>query len=1347
MALGRLQALLVQLEGLNLDPQLEEQLAATASAAESHLLQLQATSNASASSSSTGAADSQHSLPGSSTENVSAGCVASGSADRPSFQFIPIDLKGQRPSNTAYMNPSEKRQFGMPFKGVIPQEPPLELFVWDADSISTAGKPDVEKLVPAPAVPKPEFGSYPQAPEYTLNAELDRSYCRGWRYAAPFWTFNREQERERMLEIRMPPNVAPTRLNMLTCSFVCNPIPGMVQLPLGIPLVHQVNGDPKRAVTVVCAHTLTTLAQYKEGPQIAALVPRLMELTWGREPSGDDPGLPAIFEHIGMKTNLRSKVVNLSKFKNDGSYNLASTHGEGEGHGHFAPAVQTNTPEAAAAIKEVLRILHRLYRLVIPLCVSRFEWDMMEFNRYENNVVAFGGIEPGPTSCQGNASSAANVFDLDLPADGAPSPIHVLPSDGDPLPIQVDLDLPADGDNSPTQVDDSEQVNESEEVDLKKLLRAILESAGLDTALGPQGSPHTDLKDDPLWFTLFVLAFRLPPGSDLGAFLWMRGGIYLRETNEYLFLCSFKAQDIHSGSAPTYIKRLLDAMISLDQAKMLFKRFGIQVRFGYVLYPSLSATTHNVPILYSPTTRFLHSLADTREGTRRYYTLHGDTVLGDHRARANRLAHEGAKGVKNYFFQADVDLGLNINQLLGNATYTDEKGAIQKLDPTPIDVENDEAYEMISLYRQYYFWWMEVIGAYSLGITKPTFKQRQRQIKDALQGIGQQQKAIPTEHNLWPRLTQHVPQSEESPVLIDKILKREPKGSEAMWTVIVRGSSTPIEVAERGTSWLLHKQNREKCKEYMAKNGYGRQITLPTQACTTAAGDTEPVVVTVATDLGEAENSGLAMLNSSSPSSTLPPAHSDADGLSSGVPNPDTAHSNQHNLSAGVPNTDSANPTQSQPSGLSAGAPNPDTTHSNQRNLSAGVPNTDSANPTQSQPSNLSAGAPNPDTSHPAQSDLGDLTLGVHNPNSHDPSNKQLPASTNITLQKAPAGNLVGAAGSLQRKRKRRTPILSDSDSESPPNEPQPKRNRKGKQKEKNTPLFLPDPQSEEEQDYEVAEILDWHDDEAGTRKWRVRWAGYDESAYLWLDAKQLSNSWELLDKFNHANNLSAVESPASSALPSPTPSPCSSEDEFEPLLSKGARAKADRFAQKLELDSAAAWKIEGKELNEKLLSELLNTNALSRECQQLDITRGVLMRPSEFRLVSELPRDVASRVVDQIERHNNLSTQMYFELPTISEAGAWGSRLANLTLECVEQMGSTIPDMVALTQIHDLVSRGVQSEVCRALVAIYQWLVHLGPSLAAQLTSIHKSEGAAGLSLKFPELAPMVEHIIGFVR
>jgi hypothetical protein len=140
-----------------------------------------------------------------------------------------------------------------------------------------------------------------------------------------------------------------------------------------------------------------------------------MELTWGREETDSDPGAPGIFALPGMQRNLRSKNVDDSKcVPGDGLFNLASTHGEGEGYGHFSPAVQTNTPQAAAMIKEVLQILHQLYRLIMPLCISRFEWDMMELHGYENNVVAFGGLEPGPTSVQHNSSSSANVFDFQV---------------------------------------------------------------------------------------------------------------------------------------------------------------------------------------------------------------------------------------------------------------------------------------------------------------------------------------------------------------------------------------------------------------------------------------------------------------------------------------------------------------------------------------------------------------------------------------------------------------------------------------------------------------------------------------------------------------------------------------------------------------------------------------------------------------------------------------------------------------------------------------------------------------------------------------------------------------------
>ncbi|KAJ7937790.1 hypothetical protein B0H13DRAFT_1852091 [Mycena leptocephala] len=65
----------------------------------------------------------------------------------------------------------------------------------------------------------------------------------------------------------------------------------------------------------------------------------------------------------------------------------------------------------------------------MPLCISRFEWEFMESNGYENNVPEFGGLEPGPPSCQVNSSSAVNVIDLDAPSVGentVPAPVNPL---------------------------------------------------------------------------------------------------------------------------------------------------------------------------------------------------------------------------------------------------------------------------------------------------------------------------------------------------------------------------------------------------------------------------------------------------------------------------------------------------------------------------------------------------------------------------------------------------------------------------------------------------------------------------------------------------------------------------------------------------------------------------------------------------------------------------------------------------------------------------------------------------------------------------------------------------------
>ncbi|KAJ7032325.1 hypothetical protein C8F04DRAFT_1262078 [Mycena alexandri] len=287
------------------------------------------------------------------------------------------------------------------------------------------------------------------------------------------------------------------------------------------------------------------------------------------------------------------------------------------------PAVQTNTPEAAEILAAIRVICNRLYHLIMPLSISHFEWSMMEFCGLQNNVVVFGGLEPGPTSCQTNASSAANVYNLPGVEKAAAK-----------LPQFRGIDEASTSAHDSPEVDKEAEPSASttiDNADANDIFQMFRRAAHLDDSIGPQGKPHLDPKDDWLWFTLFALLFRLPPGSDMGAFLWLRGGIYLREMDCYLLFTAFKGQDIHTGSAPSYVKQLMDAMISMELATSLFQQFGDQIRCGYVMYPSSAATTHSTPHLYTPSTRFIHSPADPRDSTQRYYmTSDGAAnVLGD----------------------------------------------------------------------------------------------------------------------------------------------------------------------------------------------------------------------------------------------------------------------------------------------------------------------------------------------------------------------------------------------------------------------------------------------------------------------------------------------------------------------------------------------------------------------------------------------------------------------------------------------------------------------------------------------------------------------------------------------
>nr|GAT47728.1 predicted protein [Mycena chlorophos] len=249
---------------------------------------------------------------------------------------------------------------------------------WDKDHLSTEGRPDLEQLEPPPADPDPEFGQLPFAPIYVLNKEEDHSYARKYFYSAPFMQADREREKQRNLSLVLPRNISPTKWDRYEQRFITEPIPGMVRAIPGIPIVHFIDGKPDQPVTFACVHTLDSLKPYKEFNEIEQCAVELAQLTFGVPAKEGSPRRPGVFELEGMSTNLRSKKVSSKDaVPGDGSYNLASTHGEGEGAGSFFPAVQTRTPEAEEIIARILVILHRLFRLIMPLSISKFEWSII----------------------------------------------------------------------------------------------------------------------------------------------------------------------------------------------------------------------------------------------------------------------------------------------------------------------------------------------------------------------------------------------------------------------------------------------------------------------------------------------------------------------------------------------------------------------------------------------------------------------------------------------------------------------------------------------------------------------------------------------------------------------------------------------------------------------------------------------------------------------------------------------------------------------------------------------------------------------------------------------------------
>lgn len=199
-----------------------------------------------------------------------------------------------------------------------------------------------------------------------------------------------------------PPNVGP--VGFRDGKWIFEEVPGMVQMPAGIPFVTFVGGDKSKPITVACLQTMDSLSQYAEAARIQRLVDELLEWTWGRPAQDNTPSRGPVFGIDGLKRNDRSAKPDDDE-SNDGSYNLASTILQGNGVGIGQPAVQSVTPDAVEAVSNITPIISSLYRYIIPTCVSKEELDATDFHAIDNNVFGFGGLDPNNTGLQLNVAS------------------------------------------------------------------------------------------------------------------------------------------------------------------------------------------------------------------------------------------------------------------------------------------------------------------------------------------------------------------------------------------------------------------------------------------------------------------------------------------------------------------------------------------------------------------------------------------------------------------------------------------------------------------------------------------------------------------------------------------------------------------------------------------------------------------------------------------------------------------------------------------------------------------------------------------------------------------------------
>lgn len=232
-----------------------------------------------------------------------------------------------------------------------------------------------------------------------LNNEIDYRFRRGYAYSTP-WSLTPEskaEEADKLYRIATPPGAKPLRYDAESHSWIMAPLQGMIEMVPGVPYTVEIDGNKDRTITVACLQTLDSLSVYPEFPDIQKYANELWDITWGTATE-----LP-IYHLDGTKLNARS-----AKAK-EGCADGSVLHGitvEDVGSGYVQPAVQANSDHAADVQEKLLTRLAALYRLIVPLCVSKQEMDVITFRNADFNALCCGCPLSRFSGVQKNISSS-----------------------------------------------------------------------------------------------------------------------------------------------------------------------------------------------------------------------------------------------------------------------------------------------------------------------------------------------------------------------------------------------------------------------------------------------------------------------------------------------------------------------------------------------------------------------------------------------------------------------------------------------------------------------------------------------------------------------------------------------------------------------------------------------------------------------------------------------------------------------------------------------------------------------------------------------------------------------------